>query len=254
MSTPNQPSQQKNLCKQWQFWFVILYISFIALYTFGFISSEGENQLLSSNELGDFLAGSFAPLAFLFLYLGYKQQGKELKQNTEALLLQAQALQNSVDEQKALVQTAKDELDFLAAQHQENQKNLHRQLKNQQLQDELNSMPVIQFKFQGSSNNNMSTYSIINIGSPIINVCLIADQGVSEITSHIAVLKTATIQQDLTISLNVRREDFSFKIKFTTVKGIEYEQTFKNQKLHHDQKTSVILAQGTPVKVDVVDC
>lgn len=25
------------------------------------------------NEVGDFLAGVFAPLAFLFLYLGYKQ-------------------------------------------------------------------------------------------------------------------------------------------------------------------------------------
>lgn len=55
--------------------------------------SDGENVLLPSNELGDFLAGAFAPLAFLFLILGYKQQGQELK-------LQAQELANLVAEQK----------------------------------------------------------------------------------------------------------------------------------------------------------
>lgn len=70
---------------------------------------------MSANELGDFFAGSFAPLAFLFLYLGYKIQGEELKQNTKALEKQAEELANSVAEQKRLIalhQEEKDARDF----------------------------------------------------------------------------------------------------------------------------------------------
>jgi len=46
------------------------------------------------NEWGDFLAGVFSPIAFLWLVLGYMQQGEELKQNTEALKLQKDELNN----------------------------------------------------------------------------------------------------------------------------------------------------------------
>ncbi|MCX0332459.1 hypothetical protein NVV26_00760 [Acinetobacter radioresistens] len=108
-------NSKKTLFKQWLFWAVIGYLLFIILYISAFIASEGENVLLSANELGDFLAGSFAPLAFLFLYLGYKIQGEELKQNTKALEKQAEELANSVAEQKRLIalhQEEKDSRDF----------------------------------------------------------------------------------------------------------------------------------------------
>jgi hypothetical protein len=52
-------------------------------------------KALSLNEKGDFLAGLFAPVAFLWLVLGYRQQGKELQQNTEALRMQAEELQHT---------------------------------------------------------------------------------------------------------------------------------------------------------------
>lgn len=58
---------------------------------------------LKLNELGDFAAGAFGPLAFLWLILGYMQQGDELKQNTDALRLQAAELENTVQQQKELV-------------------------------------------------------------------------------------------------------------------------------------------------------
>ncbi|MDC4990929.1 hypothetical protein OHW12_15595 [Acinetobacter baumannii] len=76
--------------------------------------------LLTSNELGDFLAGVFAPLAFLFLYLGYKQQGFELQQNTQALNLQAAELKNSVEQQRLLVEAATDDLNFAKNQYADN--------------------------------------------------------------------------------------------------------------------------------------
>lgn len=54
---------------------------------------------LELNELGDFLAGVFGPVAFLWLVLGYLQQGRELKLSTDALNLQTMELRNSVEQQ-----------------------------------------------------------------------------------------------------------------------------------------------------------
>ena len=55
------------------------------------------------NAVGDFLAGAFAPLAFLWLVLGYFQQ-------SESLRLQIKELTNSVEQQTALVATNEEQL------------------------------------------------------------------------------------------------------------------------------------------------
>ncbi|WP_336038704.1 hypothetical protein [Acinetobacter calcoaceticus] len=72
---------------------------------------------LTPNEWGDFFAGFFAPLVFLWLIFGYYQQGKELQQNTKALNLQAEELKNSVEQQEELVKATREELDLLKQQH-----------------------------------------------------------------------------------------------------------------------------------------
>ncbi|MEX5490781.1 hypothetical protein ABFV43_18360 [Pseudomonas fulva] len=58
---------------------------------------------LKLNELGDYLAGAFGPLALAWLVFGYFQQGDELRQGTEALRLQATELNNSVAQQAKIV-------------------------------------------------------------------------------------------------------------------------------------------------------
>lgn len=67
---------------------------------------------LELNAFGDFLAGTFAPLAFLWLVLGFFQQGAELRNSVEALQLQGHELRNSVVQQEELVKTARDQLKF----------------------------------------------------------------------------------------------------------------------------------------------
>lgn len=69
------------------------------------------------NEFGDFIAGAFAPLAFFWLVRGFYQQGKGLKQNSEALTLQADELSNStkalnaqLEEQRNLLRVTKDQI------------------------------------------------------------------------------------------------------------------------------------------------
>lgn len=102
------------LKKHWIKFTIAVYLLCILGYTLAFsILNWGNLTPLTSNELGDFLSGSFAPLAFFILIMGYIQQGKELQQNTEPLRLQA-------DELKATNETLK-------VQTQEIQKNVEHQ-------------------------------------------------------------------------------------------------------------------------------
>lgn len=68
----------------------IVYLLFIGSISILFIVS-GNSESLSLNNLGDFLAGVFSPLALLWLVLGYRQQGRELR-------LQANELSRTVGE------------------------------------------------------------------------------------------------------------------------------------------------------------
>jgi hypothetical protein len=69
---------------------------------------------LKPNEMGDLMAGVFAPVAFFWLILGYLQQGEELRLNTEALKTQADELHQSVKLQEHLVQVAKAQVGVMS--------------------------------------------------------------------------------------------------------------------------------------------
>ncbi|OJK06370.1 hypothetical protein [Acinetobacter baumannii] len=91
---------------------------FFILYNFFGITPD-QVKTLPPNEIGDFLAGAFSPLAFLFLILGYlqntqalKMQSKELKASTDALNQQAIQLTKNVEEQRRLFSVTKQELEI----------------------------------------------------------------------------------------------------------------------------------------------
>lgn len=76
-----------------------------------FYWSSTQASQMKPNEWGDFFAGVFAPLAFLWLVLGYLQQGEELRLSTEALRLQAEELKNSVEQQRELVEVTRQQVE-----------------------------------------------------------------------------------------------------------------------------------------------
>ena len=95
---------------------LVTFVWLLGIYLFS--RSNGYTLPTSLNELGDFLAGIFAPIAFFWLILGYIQQGKQLDQNTRALEQQEKALQLQIDEMKMgieqqveLVQLQRQQLD-----------------------------------------------------------------------------------------------------------------------------------------------
>lgn len=95
-----------------------------ALYIGGSLTIMGarfdELIILKLNEMGDLAAGVFGPVAFLWLVLGYVQQGRELKLSSDALRLQAEELKASVEQQTAMVDVSRRQLEaeMAAATHQ----------------------------------------------------------------------------------------------------------------------------------------
>lgn len=57
-------------------------------------------QFMPLNEVGDFLAGAFGPVAFFWLVTGYLMQNKELSMNRDELKISRMALESQADELK----------------------------------------------------------------------------------------------------------------------------------------------------------
>ena len=80
----------------------VVYLILMAIYISGQVGWTAFTQL-TVERMGSFLEGAFAPLAFLWLVIGYFLQKKELRQNTDAMNLQFVEIQKSAEQ--AVVQT-----------------------------------------------------------------------------------------------------------------------------------------------------
>ena len=96
-----------------QDWRVLFGLSFTVIYLIlmtMYIASTGGgwNKFveLKVEHMGSFLEGAFAPLAFLWLVIGYFLQKKELRQNTDAMKMQFVEIQKSAEQ--AVVQSEAD--------------------------------------------------------------------------------------------------------------------------------------------------
>lgn len=111
---------------------------------------------LELNALGDFLAGAFGPIAFLWLVLGFLQQGRELKLSSEALQLQAKELKNSVEQQTIMAQAAMQQIESQRAA-----------LKIQQEEVERSVSPI--FRVQRGARSGGSVGSEVNTSIQVFN-------------------------------------------------------------------------------------
>ncbi|MBL4835774.1 MAG: hypothetical protein JKY26_17625 [Pseudomonas sp.] len=95
---------------------LLVFLGFLltaAYFFFGFcVLGESLPKLntMELNEVGDFLAGIFGPVALLWLVIGIILQSFELRSSRQALLLQANELKESVKQQRDLVQVTREQL------------------------------------------------------------------------------------------------------------------------------------------------
>ena len=75
-------------------------------------------RAMAPDQFATFLSGAFAPLAFLWLVLGFRQQGDELQNSARALYLQGEELRNSVEQQRQLVEVSRSQLEAERAQRE----------------------------------------------------------------------------------------------------------------------------------------
>jgi hypothetical protein len=100
-----------NIMRDSRFKFGLLVtVAWLAIAAFILLRDPAAASKMTPNDWGSFLSGSFAPLAFLWLVLGYLQQGEELKLSTHALQLQAAELKNSVEQQRDLVEVTRTQV------------------------------------------------------------------------------------------------------------------------------------------------
>lgn len=99
------------MAKKLEFWGVLGTVIYLLIIATTVVFKFDGFLKLELNELGDFLAGAFGPVAFLWLVLGFLQQGRELRLSSDALQLQAQELKNSVDQQRELVEVTRAQVE-----------------------------------------------------------------------------------------------------------------------------------------------
>lgn len=99
------------MAKKLEFWGVLGTVVYLIIITATVAFKFEKFLALELNELGDFLAGAFGPIAFLWLVLGFLQQGRELRLSTDALQLQAEELKHSVEQQSIMADAAVRQID-----------------------------------------------------------------------------------------------------------------------------------------------
>lgn len=98
---PETPREQHAFTPDWRIWLGLgITVAWLLLGILYVGSSIGWTRIGAqpAEVIGNFLEGAFAPLAFLWLVIGYFLQQKELSQNTEALRLQFREIQRTAEQ------------------------------------------------------------------------------------------------------------------------------------------------------------
>jgi hypothetical protein len=133
---------------------------------------------LKPDAVANFAAGVCAPLAFLWLVLGFFQQGQELRNSGRALWLQGRELQQSVEQQRELVNVTREQLHFESSK-----------LERQQDETVRNAQPILRLAEGGSSGavdgGRSHEFTLSNLGRPCTDIRVIDADGKSRIARPI---------------------------------------------------------------------
>ena len=190
----------------------------------------GEFSKLPPNSWGDFLAGSFGPLALAWVVLGFFLQSRELKNSVEALKLQSEELKNSVLQQTRLAETS-------AQQLQQEREAFLLSLKNQ----EIARLPKFVLAYSGfehpepttlgenNRNKCIHRFSLANISGTACQVTLWAGYGVLKPDEERVVIWPQFIVRHYTLELfanDDHGDTIQIEISYEDGDGNEYQDQY----------------------------
>lgn len=178
---------------------------------------------LGLNELGDFAAGAFGPMAILWLVLGYFQQGDELKQNTDALIQQATELKQSAEHQAALVEVSRMQVNAEVERHREERR-----------RQKLKMQPRFSLSWEAEGYTGRGKLTITNIGSECSDLYVHCDEETEGGNIFLNVFGDYPIlrrNEEIIASLLIpgieRVESLHISIRYNDGDDIEYVQTYE---------------------------
>lgn len=172
---------------------------------------------LTPSEWGDYLSGVFGPVAFLWLVLGYFQQGDELRYSAEALWLQGEELRNSVEQQRALVEATREQVAF------EKQN-----LESEQAEFRKRSQPILFVQYVGFQSHLQRswnhTFNVENTGQECSDVKLIIGENL--ITRAPLLRRGESIGASENFDSQELPEMMKIVIEYTDINGNRSRQSF----------------------------
>lgn len=165
----------------------VLYLVMLAIYC---VDRWAEIRAMPPNNIGDFFAGAFSPMAFAWLVLGFIQQGIELRQNSAALILQAEELRSAATHAGAMVELQRKEFELRIQELEEARKKAEveqaAEVERREKQEVKKKQPRFWFTsaYRDQKNQHIAKGSLTNDGPSCTNVRIVMApiSGVLELT------------------------------------------------------------------------
>jgi hypothetical protein len=176
-----------------------------------------EFATMKASEVANFLSGAFSPLAFLWLVLGFLQQGIELRHSARALYLQQEELRNSVEQQQALVAVTREQLEMERLARREAEQESDRLVR-----------PRLVLHGGGSSSTGMDRkfqFRLENLGTPCTDI-KIETRPRGDIFERAALKTAESIDFELRYPGGQQVEETEVAVSFKDARGRKGDEVF----------------------------
>lgn len=203
-------------------YYIHIFVLFVVIYTACFVYKYWPNiGLLPSNELGDFLAGLFAPIAFYYLYHSFKQQGDAIKTSNDNVIAQLEIQRAMMEAQQAerleREFAAKPSLKFSAS-----------------ISNRLVEYQNDRFEYTNSPDTFLLSMSFLNEGAKITHVCISCIKPENQPIVYGDVIDENQkyefkyfLKNDLFLDISKEISDIDIEITYRTALGIAYRSVFE---------------------------
>ena len=174
-------------------------------------------KAMKPDEFATFLSGAFAPLAFLWLVLGFRQQGDELQNSARALWLQGEELRNSVEQQRQLVEVSREQLES----------ELEKRRANEAAAESDARPRIVLTKGSSSTSGETSTfyYSVSTAGPTCTGLCIYINGNLYKRMPVFQAGDTQRLAIEFVKMSEVRNQEV--EIKYVDMRGKEGKATYQ---------------------------